>query len=557
MQKIIFEENHIHSNYSDGQYPIKEILEYNNLHDKLDLIIADHVDKKTSWFGDYVREIEKYRKLHSDFSVRIGCEVKIMNRTGALNTTDEILNRAEIVVGAVHHFAGIKSMELLECLDCEYELTKIAANNKKIHILAHPFSMSKRLYEVDPPIEYVKEIYNLCVKNGIKFEYALKYGSKNTETFIAGEIKKGNISNFSFGSDVHNDLSEIGDSAFSIVNPITVLVTGGGAGVGQSIIKALKLSKVRTRIIVVDNSPLSAGVYRGNAAYLVPLSKEKSYVKAIVDIISKENVDLVLIGTDVELPILAENKEKIESLTGAKIVVSDYQTIAIANDKWKTVQFLKEKGFAYPNSCLKNGIEDFFKKNKGPFIVKPRIGARSVGVSVVHTKKELLEKIKTIPNPIIQEYLQQENEEYTCAVFFYEGKDYGAITMKRWLRNGDTYRAVISHNPELEKFVIEVGKQLKIYGPCNFQLRRDGDTFKIFEINCRFSGTTGARSFLGFNVINMLLQKEFFARSLKKLTFKHGYMFRYWNELFVDMEMFDKLKQKGYLKDPHSGINIF
>lgn len=556
MQKILFHDNHIHSIYSDGQNTLEEIFEYNNLHDKLNLTIADHVDKNSDWFVKYIENIKVLRDKYPDFSVKIGCEVKIIDENGELNTRKDILDSAEVILGSVHHFPGIKTMDQQELLAKEYELTKLLAQNKKIHILAHPFNMCIRFYKFDPPMEYIEKIYQLCVKNNIKFEYSHKYASKNIRTFVKQEIVKGNIDNFSFGSDAHH-LKEIGDSTFELADPINVLVTGAGAGVGQSIIKAIKSSKINTKIITTDNNPMTAGMFRAHTAHLIPLAKEEGYIEKIIEICNKEKIDLILIGTDVELPILADNKEKIESSTNAKLLISNPETIRIADDKWETTQFLKEKGFPYPKSALADDFDDFIAEAGFPVIIKPRIGARSIGFHVIKDKNELEDKKTKIESPIIQEYLSTEDNEYTCSSFFHEGQCYGVLAMKRWLRNGDTYKAIIKKDSELEEFIEKVGKELNINGPCNFQLRKTEEGPKIFEINCRFSGTTGAASFVGFNVVNAVLQKIFFNRNIKKLHFKEAYMFRYWNEIFVEEKFFKSLEDDKFIENPDSDLNIF
>ncbi|OGY52183.1 MAG: hypothetical protein A3J59_03465, partial [Candidatus Buchananbacteria bacterium RIFCSPHIGHO2_02_FULL_56_16] len=252
MRTIRFEDNQFHSTYSDGSFSPKEIFEYNQFHHRLDLTITDHVDKNTDWFGRYVEDIQELRKNYPDFSIKIGCEVKIVDERGELNTTDEILKQAEVVTGTVHHFPGIKSLGLEALIEQEFILTKLLAENKKIDVLGHPFSMVKRFYKADVPEAYVREVYERCVKNGIKLEYNQKNCPASVRKLVVSEIAKGNIKNFSFGSDMHHDLSELGNSAFDVADPVTVLVTGAGAGVGQSIIKALKLSAIKTRIIATD-----------------------------------------------------------------------------------------------------------------------------------------------------------------------------------------------------------------------------------------------------------------------------------------------------------------
>src|SRR3989344_2188979 len=103
LPKIKFEDNQIHSTFSDGQKTLEEIFEYNYYHDRLDITITDHVDKNTDWFDDYTKKIKELRKKYASFKAKIGCEVKILD-DGTLNTTAEILNKAEVVLGSVHHF---------------------------------------------------------------------------------------------------------------------------------------------------------------------------------------------------------------------------------------------------------------------------------------------------------------------------------------------------------------------------------------------------------------------------------------------------------------------
>ena len=460
--KIKFEDNQIHSTFSDGQRTLEEIFEYNYYHDRLDLTLTDHVDKNTDWFDDYAAKIKELRKKYPSFKARIGCEVKILD-DGTLNTTPEILKKSEVVLGSVHHFKNIKNLSEEELLEEEFRLTKLLAQNKTIDILAHPFSMGWRFFKANPPLSYVKETYALCQKNGLKFEYNKKNSPNSVKKFVYEKIEQGKINTFSFGSDMHDQCSEIGNSAFDIAPTINVLVTGAGAGVGQSIIKSIKLSCHKIRLTTVDNSPLAAGLYRGDQAFLIPKYNEKGYLPRLTKICQKENIHLVFVGTDVELEILSQHKKEIEKQTGAKIVVSNLRSVRIADDKWKTAEFLKKNGFPYPQSWLNSNHLDL-EKLKFPVIVKPRVGARSIGFKIVNNTQELKNQLASTADLIIQEYLLEENEEHTCGALFLDGKNYGVIPAKRWLRNGDTYKALFCHDKELEKFVSAVGKKLKING---------------------------------------------------------------------------------------------
>ena len=543
MQHILFQDNQIHSTYSDGTFTLEEICEYNKIHNRLDLTVSDHVDMHTDWFARYVKHLQKLRKQYPEFAIHIGCEVKMLD-DGTLNTIPDILKQSEVVLGSVHHFVGIKTMSPRELMEREYELTKLLTE-KSIDILAHPFSMVVRFHKGNPPSEWVEDIYNRCVRNEVKFEYNHKQAPESVRLFVAELVAAGKTQHLSCGSDMHSDLAELGMSGYRIQAPVTVLVTGAGAGVGQSILKALSLSSVSMRILSADSSELAAGLYAADAAYIVPPSQKPEYVRRIVAICKREKVDLVFAGTDVELEVLAQNAKKIKRETGAAVVVSSTSAVRIADDKWKTMQFLKQSGFPHARSSLAKDVPTFLKTAAFPLIVKPRIGARSIGISKVTNREELAEALAKTPNAIVQEYLATDNDEYTCSGFFYKGKSYGVMCGRRWLRNGDTYKALFKRDASLEAFVAKVGAKLNLFGPCNFQLRKTKRGPVMFEINCRFSGTTGAMSYLGFNVASELVQILCLKRPPSRLHFKESYMFRYWNELFVDEAEVKQLGQKG------------
>lgn len=338
---------------------------------------------------------------------------------------------------------------------------------------------------------------------------------------------------------------------------ITILITGAGAGVGQSILKAAKLSSLNLRIITADGASLAAGLYRGHIAYLVPFYHDREYIPSLLKICQKEKVKLLFPGTDVELGLLAKNKDLIFQKTGTRVIVSKDKAVEIADDKWKTAEFLKKNGFPYAQSALSKDALKLAGKIGFPLIVKPRHGARSIGTTVVRSNIDLKRVIKTTEKPLIQEYLSDENQEYTCGAFFWNGQCYGVIPAQRWLRNGDTYKAVFKHDPELEKFIGQVGLALGVEGPCNFQLRKTDRGPVIFEINCRFSGTTGAAAGLGFNPIKEIVRHLCLGQSLKKLNFREAHMLRYWNETFVDSKNIASLAKTGRLANFKSKTNVF
>jgi carbamoyl-phosphate synthase large subunit len=130
-----------------------------------------------------------------------------------------------------------------------------------------------------------------------------------------------------------------------------VLITGAGALLGQGIIRALERSSLNVRIATADPSPLSAGLFWTDEAYLIRMAGDADYLDRLAEVLIEAKPDVVVPGTDVELPILAEHRDQIERDFNIRVLVSDPRVIAIANDKYLTVQFLCASGLSPPRRC--------------------------------------------------------------------------------------------------------------------------------------------------------------------------------------------------------------
>ena len=60
---------------------------------------------------------------------------------------------------------------------------------------------------------------------------------------------------------------------------INVMVTGAGSGVGQSIIKALRISSLNLNIIAADINELNAALYRTKKSIIIPPIEKKKFIK--------------------------------------------------------------------------------------------------------------------------------------------------------------------------------------------------------------------------------------------------------------------------------------
>ena len=75
-----------------------------------------------------------------------------------------------------------------------------------------------------------------------------------------------------------------------------VLVTGAGSGVGQGIIKALRISNLSLTVISTDITPMNAALYRTDEAIILPRVELEGSLEKISAILRENQVDVVMLG---------------------------------------------------------------------------------------------------------------------------------------------------------------------------------------------------------------------------------------------------------------------
>ena len=97
---------------------------------------------------------------------------------------------------------------------------------------------------------------------------------------------------------------------------IRILVTGAGSGVGQSIIKALKISKLNIDIIFGDINYFNSGLYRIKNSIIVPKVENKGALKWYIKNLKKLKINILMIGSEHDLVFFSKNTKEIQNKTG-------------------------------------------------------------------------------------------------------------------------------------------------------------------------------------------------------------------------------------------------
>lgn len=331
---------------------------------------------------------------------------------------------------------------------------------------------------------------------------------------------------------------------------VNILISGSGSIYGVAIIQALLKSDLPLNLVACDISARTLGLYMAHQAYIVPPAyQEERYLTNLLTIIAKENIHAIFVASSHELAFYSHNKLTIESKTGVKVFTNLPPTMDICNDKWLTVNFLKAQGFHYPLTIRypedQDKIIEFIEKVQFPIVIKPRRGAGSQGLYIVNQYENLQPILKNQEDIILQQYLPDDCGEFTTGICAgSNGRILSGITLKRYLQEGMTMSADADEFTEITEYCKAVARVLKPYGPCNFQLRLFNGNPYIFEINPRFSSSTGMRSLLGVNEAEILIRAEVLGEAIGQNKILKCSVIRQYTDYLVPTEKIVMLEKQ-------------
>jgi carbamoyl-phosphate synthase large subunit len=339
-----------------------------------------------------------------------------------------------------------------------------------------------------------------------------------------------------------------------------VLVTAAGSIVAQGIIKSLKLAN-RYTIVAADMSPLAAGLYRCDSGILVPAVSSPDYIESIIKACNDNGVQAVFCGSDDELLALAGAKDAIESRTGAKLLTGSLEALAVARDKWATYEFCMANGLPCAPSSLPEGRDEFTKEFGFPLVVKPREGYGSLHFYIANNKEEMGSAISAIEKagwrPLVQKYLA--GDEFTTGVTIDRNCRYAmsSISIRKTIKHGQTYKAFIDDYCSVRRSAEDVALRLRASGPVNVQAKLEGDSPVVFEINPRFSATCPMRAAAGVNEPDVVFRNAVLGEEVKIDGYERLVCMRYWNEVYVPYELYEKVSRSGKIEKGSFVPNYF
>lgn len=261
-------------------------------------------------------------------------------------------------------------------------------------------------------------------------------------------------------------------------------------------------------IHAANSSIYSAAMEAADKAVCTPLIYSDEYIPFLLNYCKKENINAIIPLFDIDIPVLARNRERFEQM-GVRLIVSDIKIAEICNDKWLTYQFLKENGFEAPQTfCELQKVYDALenKKISFPLMIKPRWGMGSIDIYEAENEEELEVLFKKAKREVFNSYLKYESgiDAGRCVIIQQKitGQEYGidnindldghyrstVIRKKISMRSGETDCAEIVEEPVIRETAQRLASLTKHIGNMDVDMFVEDDKVYVLEMNARFGG---------------------------------------------------------------------
>jgi carbamoyl-phosphate synthase large subunit len=327
---------------------------------------------------------------------------------------------------------------------------------------------------------------------------------------------------------------------FKSNDQVNVLIMAVGSPLGQSILKAVQKSSLPVNVHVADISSLAAGLYMGNVTPVIfPLIREQDYFQRLTEYVDNHKINIIFPTIAAEHDFFAAHigffKER-----GIHIVSCAPDVFRICNDKYLSMQFLQNKGLTAPDTVLCSNEDDvaqFVARNSFPVILKPRFGASSNDVFVVHNIERLFGILKAYPDDyfILQAFLA-DPADYTIGVFVSQDRRYqDTFVIRRNLKFGLSYSGEVIEDDVISRHCLDIANALHSTYSINVQLKMVDRVPYTYEVNPRLSSTTSVRAHFGFNEPDMIMRDLLEKAPLTvRVAAKRGFFMRYWEETYLE-----------------------
>ena len=267
---------------------------------------------------------------------------------------------------------------------------------------------------------------------------------------------------------------------------ILILSAGRRVELVQSFQKAAKRLNIKSNVVAGDCSETAPAIYFADRKAILPRINEDNYIDEIINVCKREDIRLVIPTIDTDLLLLSEERERIESESGAVVLIASTEVISICRDKINTQKFLEDNGFKIPKMYSEEELDS--GELEFPLFIKPKSGSSSINTFKVNNIEELATYRSLIKEPIVQDFM--EGKEFTVDVFLdFDGNLITVVPRLRMAtRSGEISKGRIIKDREIIEDIKRLVEVLKPIGHITVQLMKTNKGIEYIEINPRFGG---------------------------------------------------------------------
>lgn len=308
-----------------------------------------------------------------------------------------------------------------------------------------------------------------------------------------------------------------------------VLVTGAGGPAGVAVIRSL-LKRDDVEVFAGDMDGWASGLYLvpADRRRILPRGKAPSFVDDMIALCAADEIDVLFSTVDVELPPLARRRSELS----ATLAAPSLDTLETCLDKLalavRCAPLLRTPITHLVGAAAAAEAWEF------PIIVKPRSGAGSRGVRLVHDREQL-EALGDDDTLIAQENLP--GDEYSVDVIANaDGHIVAAVPRTRTrVDSGVSIAGLTVRDADLEATATAVAQAIGLTGVANVQLRRDKQGVPaLLEVNPRFPGAMPLTIAAGVDMPSLALDLALGLDLPEKVEFREVANVRFLEDVFVD-----------------------
>ncbi|MEC0331603.1 ATP-grasp domain-containing protein [Paenibacillus macerans] len=286
---------------------------------------------------------------------------------------------------------------------------------------------------------------------------------------------------------------------------LNILIPSAGGLSGTFLIRHLShqaIEHYRYRIVAADSNRHTVVRRLASAFYQVPACHDPDYERAILEIILKENIDIIFPVASYDTPFFAQRKARLEQM-GVQLLVCDMSTHERLHNKKTMYETMRTIGIPVPRYYGPHPPLFY------PAIIKPAASSGSKNVCKLENDGDYRYWSSKLKEYVVTDFI--EGTEYTVDCLFDKSNRLVLSNVRERVKmNGGA--VVITRQAEsaavLTSILQKIEAHLKIEGPVNFQYIADREN-RLFltDFNTRFaSGGLPLTVAAGYDIPNLMIR---------------------------------------------------